>query len=157
MLVRVDACKEDGADGDISSLEEERDGCQASIIAECPSRLPQKLVMYDAQLAKQLKKMAIRVIHHEVEGELFKHDFFVGKNTVSPAPVFLALLVDNKLSILLSNLGHCDYDVLRFPAVLLDLVGEEEGSRSDVLQYVSTLPLIESSSSPESEASSDHV
>jgi hypothetical protein len=54
---------------------------------------------------------------------LLKHGLFVRENAVSPSPVLLALLIDDELGVLLSDLGDGNDDVLRLLAILFDLVG----------------------------------
>lgn len=81
------------------------------------------LVMNTVELAKKVKKISVGVVNHEVECELLKHGLFVRENAVSPSPVLLALLIDDELGVLLSDLGDGNDDVLRLLAILFDLVG----------------------------------
>jgi hypothetical protein len=67
--------------------------------------------------------VSVWVVDHEIERELFEHDFFVRENAIPPSPIFLTLLVYDELGILLGDLCNCDYDVLCLTAVLLGLIG----------------------------------
>lgn len=78
--------------------------------------------MYDLELTKEFEEVAVRVVDHQVECQLLEHDFFVRKDAVSPAPVFLALLVDDELGVLLGDFGDSDDDVLCLSAVFFDFV-----------------------------------
>ncbi len=125
LLVGVGAGEEDGADGDVARLDEQRQRRQAGVVTEGPGRLPQVLVVHNVELAEELKEVAVRVVDHHVKGELLQHHLLVDEDAVTPAPVLLALLIDDELGILLRDLGDGDDNVLCLAAVFFDLVGEE--------------------------------
>lgn len=81
----------------------------------------------------------VGILDHQVECEELEHQLLVCQNVVSPAPVLLALLINNELRVLLGDLGDCDDDFLGLSAILLGLVGEEQGGRSNVLITVNTM------------------
>ena len=77
----------------------------------------------------------MRNVNHEVEGESLEHQFLVSQDAVPPAPVLLALLVDDQLGVLLRNLCDGDDEILCFAGVFLGLVRKEESSGRYVLIY----------------------
>lgn len=78
LLVRVGTSKEDGADGDVAGLNQERQRRQAGVVAKRPRGLPKVLVVDNVELAEELKEVAVGVVDHHVKCELLEHDLLVG-------------------------------------------------------------------------------